>query len=117
MARIVSIKFNHEEAEALQRAYAASGTSGLSSHIKQVYFDALRPPTDALQGIRRELELIAASLGRLQQEGAEGDEPQLVLSLLCGTYLMVRKSVGESVRSQADQLLDVSAIEGYLKGR
>ena len=33
MVSIVSIKFNNEEERLLQRAFAASGLSGLSSHI------------------------------------------------------------------------------------
>ena len=41
VASIVSIKFKDEEAQVLARALAASGVAGLSSHIKQVYFDAL----------------------------------------------------------------------------
>ncbi|MGJ7511506.1 hypothetical protein [Variovorax sp. GT1P44] len=40
----------------------------------------------------------------------------MLLSILCGLYVMVRKSVGDSIRAQADQALDVGAIERYLKG-
>ncbi|MGJ7511505.1 hypothetical protein [Variovorax sp. GT1P44] len=42
MTSVVSIKFNDEESEVLARAHAASGVAGVSSHIKQVYFDALK---------------------------------------------------------------------------
>jgi hypothetical protein len=45
------------------------------------------------------------------------DESDLILGILCGLYVMVRKSVGDSIRAQADQALDIAAIEGYLKGR
>jgi hypothetical protein len=120
---VVSIKFNDEETEVLSRAHAASGVVGLSSHIKQVYFDAVRLQVDVLQGIRRDLDAIGASVERLRERQAETveqhgrEEVDLLLGILCGLYVMVRKSVGESIRAQADQALDISAIEGYLKGR
>lgn len=120
---VVSIKFNDEETEVLSRAHAASGVAGLSSHIKQVYFDAVRLQVDVLQGIRHDLDGIGASVERLRERQAEAveqggrEEIDLLLGILCGLYVMVRKSVGESIRAQADQALDISAIEGYLKGR
>lgn len=123
MASVVSIKFNEEETELLSRAHAASGVPGLSSHIKQVYFDAVRLQVDVLQGIRRDLDRIGASVERLRERQAETveqgsrEETDLLLGILCGLYVMVRKSVGDSIRAQADQALDISAIEGYLKGR
>lgn len=123
MASVVSIKFNEEETELLSRAHAASGVPGLSSHIKQVYFDAVRLQVDVLQGIRRDLDRIGASVERLRERQAEAvgqggrEETDLLLGILCGLYVMVRKSVGDSIRAQADQALDISAIEGYLKGR
>jgi hypothetical protein len=133
MASIVSIKFNDEEAEILGRAHAASGVAGLSSHIKQVYFDAVRLQVDVLQGIRDDLDRIGASVERLREHQAETAErgavgsgirgserdadADLLLSILCGLYVMVHKSVGDSVRAQADQALEISAIESYLKGR
>ena len=123
MASVVSIKFNEEETELLRRAHAASGVPGLSSHIKQVYFDAVRLQVGVLQGIRRDLDRIGAGVERLRERQAETveqggrEETDLLLGILCGLYVMVRKSVGDSIRAQADQALDISAIEGYLKGR
>ena len=117
MASIVSIKFNNEEAEVLQRAHAASGIAGVSSHIKQVYFDALKLNVGVLQDIRSDLDRIGGGIERLREcERGPGD-PEMLLSILCGLYVMVRKSVGESIRAQADTALDVKAIESYLKGR
>lgn len=117
MSKYVPIRFNDAEEAFLQRSFAASDDEALSTHIKRVYFDALRPNTDALQGMRAELEHIGSAVERLQGCDSNAADPQLLLSVLCGLYLMVRKSVGESVRSQADQVLDVAAIESYLKGR
>ncbi|CAN7498076.1 hypothetical protein LJR084_003527 [Variovorax sp. LjRoot84] len=117
MPSIVSIKFNAEEAEVLQRAHAASGIAGLSSHIKQVYFDALTLNVGVLQEIRSELERIGAGVERLRDSDGGKTDPDLLLGILCGLYVMVRKSVSESIRAQADQVLDVTAIEGFLKGR
>ena len=117
MGKYVPIRFNDDEASFLERSFAASDDAGLSTHIKRVYFDALRPHTDALAGVRAELETIGASIARLQPTGDNGADPQLMLSILCGLYVMVRKSVGESIRAQADQVLDVAAIETYLRGR
>jgi hypothetical protein len=116
MPNIVSIKFNEEESDLLRRAHAASGTAGLSSHIKQVYFDALKVNTGVLQDIHADLDRIGAGLQRL--EGTEGSRDDgLLLSVVCGVYLMVRKSVGESIRSQADQLLNAQSLEAYLRGK
>ena len=117
MASIVSIKFNDEEAEVLLRAHAASGVAGLSSHIKQVYFDALKLNVGVLQDIRGDLDGIWRDLERLRGSDDGRGDSDMLLSILCGLYVMVRKSVGESIRAQADLALDVSAIEGYLKGR
>ena len=120
MASIVSIKFNDEEAEVLMRAHAVSGVTGLSSHIKQVYFDALKLNVGVLQEIRGELGRIESNVVQLRNStDVDSGRPdsELLLAILCGVYVMVRKSVGESIRAQADQALDVSAIEGYLKGR
>jgi hypothetical protein len=123
MASIVSIKFNDEEAEVLRRVHAASGVAGLSSHIKQVYFDAVRLDGNHLQGLRHDVERLGASVDRLRERQSEGmgqggpDESDLMLGILCGLYVMVRKSVGDSIRAQADQALDIAAIEAYLKGR
>jgi hypothetical protein len=117
MPSIVSIKFNDEESEILQRAHAASGTSGLSSHIKQVYFDALKLNIGVLQEIRDDLGRIGFGVERIRQRDSASREDDLLLSVMCGLYVMVRKSVGESIRSQADQVIDVAALEAYLKGR
>jgi hypothetical protein len=123
MVSIVSIKFNDEEAEVLRRVHAASGVAGLSSHIKQVYFDAVRLQGGVLQELRRDLERLGASVDRLRDRQGEwtgqgaSDEFDLMLGILCGLYVMVRKSVGDSIRAQADQALDIAAIEGYLRGR
>lgn len=117
MASIVSIKFNDEEAEVLARAHAASGLAGVSSHIKQVYFDALKLNVGVLQEIRGDLDRIGSGIERLRGADDGRADPEMLLSILCGLYVMVRKSVGESIRAQADQALDVGAIESYLKGR
>ena len=117
MPSIVSIKFSDEEAELLQRAHAASGVAGLSSHIKQVYFDALKLNVGVLQEIRGDLERIGACVEPLRGSDAGKPDTDMLLAIACGLYVMVRKSVGESIRAQADQVLDVSAIERYLKGR
>jgi hypothetical protein len=117
MPSIVSIKFNDEESEILQRAHAASGTSGLSSHIKQVYFDALKLNGDVLREIRDDLSRIGSGVERIRQGGPPSRDDDLLLSVMCGLYVMVRKSVGESIRSQADQVIDVTALESYLAGQ
>jgi hypothetical protein len=117
LTSIVSIKFNDEEAEVLARAHAVSGLAGLSSHIKQVYFDALKLNVGVLQGIRGDLDRIGSQIERLRGSEDGRADPDLLLAIVCGLYVMVRKSVGESIRAQADQALDVSAIESYLKTR
>jgi len=117
VASIVSIKFNDEEAEVLARAHAASGVSGVSSHIKQVYFDALKLNVGVLQEIRSDLDRIGSNIERLRGSDDGHSDPEMLLAILCGLYVMVRKSVGDSIRAQADQALDVGEIETYLKGR
>lgn len=117
MGSIVSIKFNEEEAEVLLRAHAASGVTGVSSHIKQVYFDALKLNVGVLQEIRGDLDRIGSGVDRLRDSDDGRGDPEMLLSILCGLYVMVRKSVGESIRAQADKALDVTAIESYLRER
>ncbi|MDQ8035484.1 MAG: hypothetical protein REJ50_26055, partial [Bordetella sp.] len=122
MSSIVSIKFNDEELDLLRRAHAVSGVAGLSSHIKQVYFHALEPGIDGLEDMRSRLERIEALLARTDLRaaklpGRECVDHDLLLSIVCGLYVMVRRSVGESIRAQADRALDVAAIEAFLRGR
>jgi hypothetical protein len=117
MRRIVSVKFNPEEAALLERAHAASGTPGLSSHIKQVYFDALRPDAHGLRDIRDTLDRIDATLRQPRERKEPTADADLLLSLCCGLYLMVRRSVSDSIRAQADRSIDMEAVEAYLKDR
>lgn len=116
MTKLVSIKFNDAEAQRLARALAASGDEGVSTHIKRVYFDALKLNTDVLEDIRQHLARLASGLETLKEKEAAQSDPAMMLSLLCGLYVMVRKSVPENVRAQADQALEIEAIEAYLKG-
>jgi len=124
MGRYVPIRFNDEEAASLERSFAASEDAALSTHIKRIYFDAVRLHVDVLQDIRRDMGRIEAGVERLRELQAEGggasdasQSADMMLSILCGLYVMVRKSVGESIRAQADQVLEVAAIERYLKER
>ncbi|SEK16546.1 MULTISPECIES: hypothetical protein [unclassified Variovorax] len=117
MAKYVPLRFNDAEERVLLRLFAASGDTALGTHIKRIYFDASNPNTEALQRFRHELEGLRESVERWQGSSAGGVDPQLLVSLLCGIYLMVRKSVTEGVRAQADQLVDATAVENYLRGR
>lgn len=120
MSSIVSIKFNDEELDLLRRAHAVSGIAGLSSHIKQVYFRALEPGHQGLDDLRVQLDRIVSMLDPQRHPGTPvcpAADPDLMLGILCGLYVMVRKSVSESLRAQADQALDIAAIEAFLRGR
>lgn len=120
MAKYVPLRFNDAEEAALQRLFAASEDTALGTHIKRVYFDASHPNTNALQSMRQELQVLRETLERLRSADAaalSGMDPDLLSGLICGIYVMVRKSVGESIRAQADQCIDVSAVELQLKGR
>ena len=115
MGRYVPIRFNDAEAAFLERSFAASEDAGLSTHIKRVYFDALRPNTEAVASLRTELRRMHELLQRMEPGRAGQPDEVLVLTVLCGLYLMVRRSVTESVRAQADQALDAAVIELYLR--
>lgn len=117
MGRYVPIRFNDDEASFLERSFAASDDQALSTHIKRVYFDALRPNTDAIQGMRVEMEKIGLAISQIQTADSPATDQQLHLSVLCGLYVMVRRSVSDSIRAQADQVIDVAAIESFLRGR
>ena len=124
MGRYVPIRFNDEEAASLERSFAASEDTALGTHIKRVYFDAVRLQVDVLQDIRRDMDRIGAGVERLRELHAESgagldgrQSTDMMLSILCGLYVMVRKSVGDSIRAQADQVLEIVAIERYLKDR
>lgn len=117
MARYVPLRFNDAEEEVLQRLFASSADRALGTHIKRVYFDASHPNTNALQGMRQDLEAIKEMLGRLQGAHAVEADADLLLGLICGIYVMVRQSVGEGVRVQADQFIDIAAVEICLRGR
>lgn len=120
MARFVGIRFNDDEDALLMRAMAAFGDDQMSSHVKRVYFEALKPNMEALNQIRDSLERIESLMEGLQsaQKGGSGDvDATMLLSIVCGTYLMIRKSVGDSIRAQSDKLLDHAAIETFLRGK
>ncbi|MDM0116784.1 hypothetical protein QTI66_32120 [Variovorax sp. J22R133] len=108
----------------MERSFAASDDTALGTHIKRVYFDAVRLQVDVLQDIRRDMDRIGAGVERLRElhseRGAGMDVSQttdMMLGILCGLYVMVRKSVGDSIRAQADQVLEIASIERYLKDR
>jgi hypothetical protein len=117
MGKYVPLRFNDAEEEVLLRLHAASTDAALGTHIKRVYFDASQPNTNALQGMRQELGMFRELLARPNGLSATGVDTDLLMGLICGLYLMVRKSVGEGVRTQADEFIDVSAVENYLRGR
>src|SRR4051794_39247647 len=98
MGKYVPLRFNDAEEEVLLRLHAASTDAALGTHIKRVYFDASQPNTNALQGMRQELGLLRELIARPNGLGATGVDTDLLMGLICGLYVMVRKSVGEGVR-------------------
>lgn len=117
MSKFVGVRFNDEEEAILYRAMAAYGDDQMSAHLKRVYFDALKPNAQVLDGIRSELERMSSLLEDFKQSENGHTDSAMLLSIVCGLYVMVRKSVNDSIRSQADKMLDVTAIEGYLRGK
>lgn len=116
MARYVGIRFNDEEEQRLLKSFSGSEEDGLSTHIKQVFFAALEPNTKVLTSIHTDLAQITTLLQTLKPTDGSHTDQSLLLSIVCATYLMIRKSVSESIRAQSDTVLDVTAIEKYLRG-
>ena len=122
MPSIVSVKFNDEEAEPLRRAQAASGVPGLSAHIKQVYFVALKLNVGALHEIRCDFDRVGDGVERLRNSGA--GKPVLAAvggCRRCGgrrpsavdppTWWIARPSAGEKASSEGP------AAPGAAQGR
>lgn len=114
----VQIRLNDEEEELVLRAMVASGDKQTATHIKKVYFEAIKGNDLVANKVYEALELLNHKIDKLGNLGAAGEQSndqQMVLTLLCGLYVMIRKSVAENIRKSADNYLDADAIENFLK--
>lgn len=115
MSKYVPIRFNDQEEAMLLRSFAGSTDTALGAHIKRVFFNSMKADGEVLRGIRDDLDRIDATIHRLRAAEQDATDQGLMLSIVCGLYVMLRKSVSDSVRAQADLVLDVGAIEEYLR--
>lgn len=120
MGKIIPLKMNDDEMERLERSFAASGETFLSTHIKKVYFEAVRPSGDSLRTIKQQLDALEKALESLAARPAGGSEERdetLLLTLVCGIYHMLRESVQAPARVLADKTIDANVVENYLRGK
>lgn len=120
MGKIVPIKFNDDEMERLEKSFGVSGEQHLSTHIKKVYFEAVRPSGDSLRTIRHQLDAMEGLMDRMaatQGEGQGSRDETLLLTLVCGVYHMVRESIQGPARILVDKTIDANVVENYLKGK
>ena len=115
MARTLPIRFNDEEEKTMLKALEASDDRSMGAHIKRVYFEALKPNLAVLEGVRDEIRSLHSALGDMRGQTSKTDD-SLALSILCGLYVMVRESIPATTKMRMDKVLDVKAIEAYLKG-
>jgi hypothetical protein len=114
----VQIRLNDEEEEWVLRAMIASGDKQTATHIKKVYFEAIKGNDLMANKVYEALELLNHKLdnmGKSEPGEVVNNDQQMMLALLCGLYVMIRKSVSENIRKSADVYLDAEAIESYLK--
>lgn len=117
MSKFVGIRFNDDEEALLMRAMTAYGDDQISRHVKRIYFAALKPNMEAMNEIRDSLERLEALIEGVQKGAAGGQDTSMLLSIVCGMYVMIYRSVGDPIRAQADKALDFSAIENFLRGK
>ena len=120
MGKAVPIKFNDEELAKLMKAFGASDDPHVGTHIKRVYFAALRPNLEVMEGLRTQLEALNGAMTRLESNVASGGggarDETLLLTLICGIYSMIHASVPQAQRIQVDKAIDKKQVDHFLKG-
>lgn len=133
MANSVGIRLNNIEEERVMGAMLAAGDENVSTHIKRVYFAALDRQDDYTDRISAELEQIQDLLQELQDQAtdnantldmaslntalanAASPQQELLLTLMSGMYRMLRQAVPYAIQRDADKVINIDAIEEYLK--
>lgn len=119
VSKVVPMKFNDVELDMLNRCFAASGAKHLSTHIKEVYFAAMRPGTDSFVGLEGQLTAIEGMLAQLvdrQQDLGGSRDEGLLLTLVAGIFHMLHGSVEPARRMLVDKTVNVQEVEQFLKG-
>jgi hypothetical protein len=108
------IRLNDEEEKTVLSAMAASGDEFVSSHIKRVYFEALKGDHDVRGQIATTLQRIETMLTDRRKTRGEADGEMMTL-LLAANYLLARSMVPVNVRIEMDKHISVSNLENFVK--
>lgn len=112
--KMTGFRVTKEEENRILSEMIAAGDEGISQHIKRVYFEAINgESTGTMSSMMEDIFLNIKYLR--EKENAKPDDG-MMLQLLCGLYLMLRNSVGDGVKKEADQYVDAQQIEIFLKG-
>lgn len=111
MSETVSFRVNREEQEVILKAMVESGDTKMNAHVKRIYFDQAKGKVDKKEVM---LEDIFMYVRYLKENKADNNE-DLIMKLLSGIYIMLRSSVAEEVKIEADKMLDVKAIKLFLE--
>lgn len=130
MATTVGIRFNNIEEERVLGAMLAAGDENVSTHVKRVYFAAL-DRLDHYDQLKSELDLVRHELRELREQQVHAAENtdssssslvkattqqlDLLLTLESGIYRMLRQAVPYAIQRDADKVINIEAIEEYLK--
>lgn len=116
MAKLVPVRFNDDEEAVLMKAFGASQDEHLSTHLKRRYFEAVKADGGVLEAVQDEIQGMRQLLERIARARGGGQDDDMSVALLCGIFLMVWRSVSESVRLPVGKAVDVEAVEAFLKG-
>lgn len=115
MSKVVSLRFNDDEEFRVLAEIMKAGDRNISAHIKRVYLEAIGRDAELVEKMNAQLEGINSNLRYLIERENTNEDLQVFLSLISGLYVMVRRSVSDGIRSEADEYIDVKVVENYLK--
>lgn len=114
MSRIIGFRVTDEEEGVVLREMLAAGEDVIGIHVKRVYFEAIGGlETRSSSSL---MEDIFLNVKYLREKENARPEENLMLQLLCGMYVMLRNSVSDNVKKEADEYIDVAEIEKFLRG-
>lgn len=114
MTKTVSFRVDDEEERILLSEMLATGDETIAAHVKRVYFASVSGlPVKTSSSL---LEDIFINVRYLREKENAKPDDSLMLQVLCGLYIMLRNSVSDSVKKEADELIDVQEIQNFLKG-
>lgn len=113
MTKTVSFRVDDEEERIVMSEMLATGDETIAAHVKRVYFASVSGLP--VKNSSTLLEDIFLNVQYLREKEKANPDDGLMLQVLCGLYLMLRNSVNDNVKKEADTYIDADEVLKFLK--